>query len=43
MFELNFYQDGNKWKHILIPIEISKNGESDGVVYATIITLSLKN
>ena len=22
--ELNFYQDQNKWKHILIPIEISK-------------------
>ena len=27
-FELNFYQDGDKWKHNLIPIEISKN-ESD--------------
>ena len=24
-FELNFYQDKNKWKHNLIPIEISKN------------------
>ena len=30
-FELNFYQDINKWKHNLIPIEISKN-ESDRVV-----------
>ena len=28
IFELNFYQDRNKWKHKLIPIEISKN-ESD--------------
>ena len=26
--ELSFYQDGDKWKHNLIPIEISKN-ESD--------------
>ena len=31
MFELNFYQDGDKWKHNLKPIEISKN-ESDRVV-----------
>ena len=31
IFELNFYQDKNKWKHNLIPIEISKN-ESDRVV-----------
>ena len=30
-FELNFYQDKNKWNHNLIPIEISKN-ESDRVV-----------
>ena len=29
--ELNFYQDGDKWKHNLIPSEISKN-ESDKVV-----------
>ena len=28
MIELNFYQDKNKWKHNLIPIENSKN-ESD--------------
>ena len=28
IYELNFYQDGDKWKHNLIPIEISKN-ESD--------------
>ena len=25
IFELNFYQDQNKWKHKLIPIEIIKN------------------
>ena len=25
IFELNFYQDQNQWKHKLIPIEISKN------------------
>ena len=29
--EINFYQDGDKWKHNLIPIEISKN-ESDNVI-----------
>ena len=32
IFELNFCQDPNKWKHSLIPIEISKNYESDRVV-----------
>ena len=31
LYELNFYQDGDKWKHNLIPIEISKN-ESDNVI-----------
>ena len=31
IYELNFYQDGDKWKHNLIPIEISKNG-SDNVI-----------
>ena len=31
IYELNFYQDGDKWKHNLIPIEISKN-ESNKVV-----------
>ena len=30
IFELNFYQDQNKWRHKLIPIEVSKN-ESDKV------------
>ena len=25
LFELNFYQDQNQWKHNLLPIEISKN------------------
>ena len=32
ILELNFYQDKHKWKHNLIPIEISKNDESDRVV-----------
>ena len=31
IYELNVYQDGDKWKHNLIPIEISKN-ESDKVI-----------
>ena len=31
IYELNFYQDGDKWKHNLLPIEISKN-ESDNVI-----------
>ena len=31
MYELNFYQNGDKWKHSLIPIEISKK-ESDFVI-----------
>ena len=31
IYELNFYQDGDKWKHNLLPIEISKN-ESDKIV-----------
>ena len=31
IYELNFYHDGDKWRHNLIPIEISKN-ESDRVV-----------
>ena len=31
IYELNFYQDGDKWKHSLTPIEISKN-ESDNVI-----------
>ena len=28
IFELNFYQDQNQWKHKLIPIEISKNNSN---------------
>ena len=28
IFEINFYQDKNKWRHKLIPIEISKNGSN---------------
>ena len=31
IYALNFYQDGDNWKHNLIPIEISKN-ESNRVV-----------
>ena len=31
IFELNFYQDQNQWKHKLIPIEVSKN-DSDKVI-----------
>ena len=31
IYEINFYQDGDKWKHNLIPIEINKN-ESDSVI-----------
>ena len=31
IYEISFYQDGDKWKHNLIPIEISKN-ESDKVI-----------
>ena len=28
IFELNYYQDQNQWKHKLIPIEISKNNSN---------------
>ena len=28
IFELNYYQDQNQWKHKLIPIEISKNNSA---------------
>ena len=31
IYELTFYQDGDKWKHNLIPLEISKN-KSDNVI-----------
>ena len=31
IFELNFYQDQNQWKHKLIPIEVSKN-DSDRII-----------
>ena len=31
LYELIFYQDGDEWKHNLIPIQISKN-ESDNVI-----------
>ena len=31
IYELNFYQDNDKWKHNLLPIEISKK-ESDKVI-----------
>ena len=32
IYELNFYENQNKWKHYLIPIEISKNDESVRVI-----------
>ena len=35
IFEINFYQDKNKWKHNLIPIEISEI-ESDKVINLSI-------
>ena len=45
IFELNFYQDQNQWKHKLIPIEISKN-DSDSVIdlaiYKNIYVLNKK-
>ena len=31
IYEINFYQNGDKWKHSLIPIEIRKT-ESDKVI-----------
>ena len=31
IFEINVYQDQNKWRHKLIPIEVSKN-DSDRVI-----------
>ena len=31
IFELNFYQDQKKWKHKLIPIEVSKNESDRGI------------
>ena len=31
IFELNFYHDQNKWKHKLIPVEVSKNN-SDRII-----------
>ena len=37
IFELNFYQDRNQWKHKLIPIEISKI-DSDRVIDLAIYT-----
>ena len=31
IFELNFYQDHNNWRHELIPFEVSKN-DSDRII-----------
>ena len=31
IFELKFYQDQNKWRHKLIPIEISKNNSDKNI------------
>ena len=36
IYELNFYQDDNKWKHKLIPIEISKNDSVNKVIDSAI-------
>ena len=36
IFELNVYQDQNKWRHKLIPVEISKNNSDrvfDSAIY----------
>ena len=36
IFELNFYQDQNKWRHKLIPIAVSKNDSGsaiDSIIY----------
>ena len=35
IFELNFYQDQNQWKHKFIPIKVSKN-DSDRVIHLAI-------
>ena len=35
IFEINFYQDRNKWRHKLIPIEFNKNN-SDRVIDSAI-------
>ena len=45
VFELIFYQNGDKWKHKLIPIEISinKSNKFIDLKSAKIIMLSLKN
>ena len=31
MFEINFYQDQSKWRHKLIPLEVSNN-ESERLI-----------
>ena len=36
LFELNFYQDDNKGRHKLIPIEISKNDSIKRVIDSAI-------
>ena len=44
IYELNFYPDQNKWKHNLIPIELSKNDSDKSLTYYSvkIIMLSVK-
>ena len=45
IYEINFYQDDDKWKHTLLPIEISKN-DSDrfvDLIFYKITMLTLKN
>ena len=44
IFELNFYQDQNKWRRKLIPIDISKNFPGrviDSAIYKTKIVIFL--
>ena len=36
IYELIFYQDNNRWKHKLIPIEISKSNTVDRVLVLAI-------
>ena len=45
IFELKFYQDQNKWRHKLIPIEVSKNDSSrdiDLIIYRNHYALTKK-
>ena len=45
IFELNFHQDENKWKHNLIPLRLVKMNQIELLTYFYIKTImhSLKN